>query len=109
MSFQRNKINPYRSLLTGGEGTSQDEPMAVRTAGQGESEGCSVMEQILVASAFADNIIGRESEQTSLRCFPRENWANRLMRQSRLRPEKLLEGLSGKEEPIRPCVPSHVA
>ena len=26
-----------------------------------------------------------------------------------LRPEKLLERLSGKEEPIRPCVPSHVA
>ena len=32
------------------ESTSQDEPMAVRTAGQGESKGCSVMEQIPVAS-----------------------------------------------------------
>jgi len=32
------------------ESTSQDEPMAVRTAGQGESEGCSVMEQTPVAS-----------------------------------------------------------
>jgi hypothetical protein len=33
------------------KGSSQDEPTAVRTAGQGESEGCSVMEQIPVASA----------------------------------------------------------
>jgi len=32
---------------------------------------------------YTDNITGRESEQTSLRCFPRENLANRLMRQSR--------------------------
>ena len=31
----------------------------------------------------ADNITGRESEQTSLRCFTRENLANRHMRQSR--------------------------
>ena len=30
-----------------------------------------------------DNITGRESELTSFRCFTRENWANRLMRQSR--------------------------
>jgi hypothetical protein len=30
------------------------------------------MEQILVAS-FTDNITGRESEQTFLRCFTREN------------------------------------
>jgi hypothetical protein len=30
-----------------------------------------------------DNIAGRESEQTSLWYFPRESWANRLMRQSR--------------------------
>jgi hypothetical protein len=30
-----------------------------------------------------DNITGRESGQTSLRCFTRENRANRLMRQSR--------------------------
>jgi hypothetical protein len=37
------------------------------------------------------NITGRESGLTSFRCFPRENWANRHMRQSRLRPEKLLE------------------
>ena len=59
--------------------------MAVRTAGQGKSEGCSVMEQILVASdmSYVDNITGRESEQTSLRCFTRENLANRLMGQSR--------------------------
>jgi hypothetical protein len=34
------------------KGSSQDEPTAVRTAGQGESEGCSVMEQIPVASAI---------------------------------------------------------
>ncbi len=39
----------------------------------------------------SDKITGRESEQTSLRCFTRENSANRLMRQGRLRPEKLLE------------------
>ena len=38
-----------------------------------------------------DNITERESEQTSLWYFSRESWANRLMRQSRLRPEKLLE------------------
>ena len=38
-----------------------------------------------------DNITGPESVQTSLRCFTRENRANRLVRQSRLRPEKLLE------------------
>ena len=31
----------------------------------------------------ADNIAGRESEQTSLGCFTRESLANRLMRQSR--------------------------
>ena len=30
-----------------------------------------------------DNITGRESGQTSLWSFTRENWANRLMRQSR--------------------------
>jgi hypothetical protein len=30
-----------------------------------------------------DNIAGRESELTSFRCFPRENWVNRPMRQSR--------------------------
>jgi hypothetical protein len=30
-----------------------------------------------------DNITGREGEQTSLRCFTRENSANRLMRQCR--------------------------
>ena len=30
-----------------------------------------------------DNITGRESELTSFRCFTRENWANRHMRQSR--------------------------
>jgi hypothetical protein len=29
-----------------------------------------------------DNI-GRESALTSFRCFPRENWANRHMRQGR--------------------------
>jgi len=40
---------------------------------------------------FTDNITGRESGQTSLRCFTRENRANRLMRQSRLRPGKMLE------------------
>jgi hypothetical protein len=28
-----------------------------------------------------DNIAGRESGLTSFRCFPRENWANRHMRQ----------------------------
>jgi hypothetical protein len=32
---------------------------------------------------FSDNIAGRESGQTSLRCFTRENRANRLMRRSR--------------------------
>jgi len=31
----------------------------------------------------ADNITGRESAQTSLRCFTRENWVNRHMRRSR--------------------------
>jgi hypothetical protein len=30
-----------------------------------------------------DNITGRESGQTSLRCFPRENLTNRLMKQGR--------------------------
>ncbi len=30
-----------------------------------------------------DNITERESEQTSLWYFPRESWANRLMRQGR--------------------------
>jgi hypothetical protein len=30
-----------------------------------------------------DNITGRESGLTSFRCFTRENWANRPMRQSR--------------------------
>ena len=58
--------------------------MAVRTADQGASEGFSVMEEIPVASAIAiDNITGRESGQTSLRYFMRENLAIRLMRQSR--------------------------
>ena len=33
--------------------------------------------------SFIDNIAGRESELTSFRCFTRENWANRPMRQSR--------------------------
>ena len=56
-----------------------------------------------------ENIIGRDSGLTFLWSFPRESLSNRHMRQSRLRPEKLLDGLSGKEEPIRPCVPSHVA
>src|SRR6266851_7845597 len=56
-----------------------------------------------------DNITERESELTSLWSFTRENLTNRFMRQGRLRPGKRLEGLSGKEEPIRPCVPSHVA
>ncbi len=32
---------------------------------------------------YSNNITGRESGQTSLRCFTRENWANRHMRQSR--------------------------
>jgi len=32
---------------------------------------------------FTDNITGRESGQTSLRCSTRENRVNRLMRQSR--------------------------
>ena len=32
---------------------------------------------------LTDNTTGRESGQTSLRCFTRENGANRLMRQSR--------------------------
>src|SRR5260370_21491337 len=45
----------------------------------------------------------------SLRCFTRENRANRHMRQSRLRPGKRLERLSGKEESIKPCIPLHVA
>ena len=38
-----------------------------------------------------DHITGRESGLTSIWCFTRENGANRPMRQSRLRPEKLLE------------------
>jgi hypothetical protein len=33
--------------------------------------------------SYTDNITGRESGQTSLRCFTRENCANRHMRQSR--------------------------
>ena len=32
---------------------------------------------------FTDNITGRESGQTSLWCFTRENRANRFMRQSK--------------------------
>ncbi len=36
-----------------------------------------------IGCVSSDNITGHESEQTSLRYFPRENWANRLMRQSR--------------------------
>jgi len=66
------------------------------------------MEKIPVASEI-DNITGRESGQTFPWSFTRENLRNRLMGQCKLRPEKLLDGLSGKEEPIRPCVPSHVA
>jgi hypothetical protein len=31
-----------------------------------------------------DNITGRESEQTSLWCFTRENWEKRLMRQRQM-------------------------
>jgi hypothetical protein len=56
-----------------------------------------------------NNIIERESVLTSLGCFTRENLTNRFMRQGRLRPEKLLEGLSGKEEPdqtVRPIARS---
>jgi hypothetical protein len=57
----------------------------MRTAAQGASEGFSVMEEISVASMHDkhDNITGRESGQTSLRYFTRENLAIRLMRQSR--------------------------
>ena len=33
--------------------------------------------------SYMDNIAGRESEQTSLRCFTRENLTNRLTRQGR--------------------------
>jgi hypothetical protein len=33
--------------------------------------------------SYVDNITGRESGQTSLRCFTRENLTNRLMRQGR--------------------------
>jgi hypothetical protein len=57
----------------------------MRTADQGASEGFSVMEEISVASMHDkhDNITGRESGQTSLRYFTRENLAIRLMRQSR--------------------------
>jgi len=40
------------------------------------------MEEIPVASIYG-NITGHESGQTSLRYFPRENLAIRLMRQSR--------------------------
>jgi hypothetical protein len=48
-----------------------------------------------------DHITGRESGLTSFWCFTRESWANganRPMRQSRLRPGKRLERLSGKED-----------
>jgi hypothetical protein len=33
--------------------------------------------------SYTDNITGRESGQTSLRCFTRENKANRHLRQGR--------------------------
>jgi len=33
--------------------------------------------------SYTDNITGRESGQTSLRCFTRENLTNRLMRQGK--------------------------
>jgi hypothetical protein len=48
---------------TGGKGTSQDEPMAMRTAGQGESECCSVMGQILVASALPTTSPGAKASR----------------------------------------------
>ena len=57
--------------------------MAVRKEDQGGSEGFSVIEEISVASVPIDHITERESGQTSLWYFTRENWANRLMRQSR--------------------------
>ena len=40
------------------------------------------MEQIPVALVASDNITGRESGPTSLRCFTRENEANRHKRQA---------------------------
>ncbi len=83
--------------------------MAMRKREEKRSERRSVTERIPVASVTMENIIGRDSGLTFLWSFPRESLSNRHMRQSRLRPEKLLDGLSGKEEPIRPCVPSHVA
>jgi hypothetical protein len=62
VSFQRNRVNPYRSFLRE-VSSSQEEPMAVRTAGQGESEGCSVMEQILVASAMSTTLPGAKASR----------------------------------------------
>ena len=47
------------------------------------SEGCSVMEQISVASVSIDNITERESGQTSPWCCTRENLINRLKGQGR--------------------------
>ena len=78
--ISRNRANPYRSRQR--ESASQGGPTAVRTRDQGGSKGFSVMEEIPVASKTG-NITGCESGQTSLWCFTRESWANRLMRQSR--------------------------
>jgi hypothetical protein len=57
--------------------------MAVRARDRRESECCSVMGQISVASVFIDYITDRESGQTSPWCCTRENLINRLRGQSR--------------------------
>ena len=66
MSFQRNRVSPYRSPQ--GESASQDGPMAMRVTEMGKSEGCPVIGQIEVASPPGDNITSPETELTSRWC-----------------------------------------
>jgi len=57
-------------------------PMAMRVAEMGASEGCPVTGQIEVASPGWDEITSPETELTSCWCSTRERLRNRCMKQA---------------------------
>jgi hypothetical protein len=66
MSFERNRVSPYRSLQ--GEDQPQGRSMAVRVSELRESERCPVIGQTEVASPRWDNMTSPETELTSRWC-----------------------------------------
>ena len=78
--------------------------MAMRVAETGGSEGCPVIGQIEVASPQGDNITSPETELTSRWCSSSRPLEEPMKEAKQMTTahcdlNKLLEGLSGKEEP----------